>query len=505
MQVETLAESRRAETNGVTESGLPRPAGRDSLGVFCDRWFGPLCCGVLALALFNLTFRLGREIVMQWDESLYAVSAWEMVKSGNWIATTFLGELDYYNTKPPLNVWLIALSFKAFGINLWSLRLPCVLSAWASVAVMMFWTRRCAGSAIAVVTGLVLSTCFGFLYVHSGRNANTDATFALIFILMVLALWASDRVPWRAVWIGPLLAATFLLRGPAALMFVVLIGAYWVAREDWLRGRKRVAAAALLLFLVPVIAWLTARWRIDQERFVVRMFGYDLMARTARPLEGHAGSPFYYLNILAKHHYDWLLAALVAVLIVPGWHLRLLPLLRSWRRNAFTIALVAWALVGLAVPTLISTKVPWYLNHSYPVFAVGVAALVVNGFSAARGRRGRTALLVIALAVAVVTAEWKLLWYSYHHRDVSHSTQGLLLSERGRLSGHRVYRHAWDRSEIFLIGGVVAGERGLAAGVDDFLAQSRPGDYFVGHHGVADPRLTLVASSQREHLYRREW
>ena len=65
-------------------------------------------CG-LVLAAFNLAFRIGNELVQVWDESLFAITAGEMVESGDWIGTTFLGSLDYYNSKPPLHVWLVAL------------------------------------------------------------------------------------------------------------------------------------------------------------------------------------------------------------------------------------------------------------------------------------------------------------------------------------------------------------------------------------------------------------
>jgi len=71
---------------------------------FWHRHFAMLAGAVLALAAFNLTWRLGSEIVTEWDEALYATSAWEMVTSGQWIATTFHGAIDYYNSKPPLNV-----------------------------------------------------------------------------------------------------------------------------------------------------------------------------------------------------------------------------------------------------------------------------------------------------------------------------------------------------------------------------------------------------------------
>ena len=60
---------------------------------------------VLALAAFNLTFRIDREMVDVWDESLFATHALEMIENGRWAVTTFQGEVDYYDSKPPLNTW----------------------------------------------------------------------------------------------------------------------------------------------------------------------------------------------------------------------------------------------------------------------------------------------------------------------------------------------------------------------------------------------------------------
>ena len=55
------------------------------------RWLPALAAAVLALSAFNLTFRLGSEGLTEWDESLYATSALEMVRNQNWVATTFDG------------------------------------------------------------------------------------------------------------------------------------------------------------------------------------------------------------------------------------------------------------------------------------------------------------------------------------------------------------------------------------------------------------------------------
>jgi len=112
-------------------------------------------------------------------------------------------------------------------------------------------------------------------------------------------------------------------------------------------------------------------------------------------------------------------------------------------------------------------------------------------------------VLAAAVVLALGVAEGKLIWYSFHHRDLRRSIQGMLLAEGPAIRGHRVYRSHWDRAEMFVIRSVIGAERGLAAGLDDFLRQSRPGDYLISGHAVAHPDLTVVQSRDRQRLYRR--
>ena len=60
---------------------------------FVNRHYPALAAAALVLAAFNLTFRLGSEIVTEWDESLYAITAAEIVACGHWIGTTFMAVL----------------------------------------------------------------------------------------------------------------------------------------------------------------------------------------------------------------------------------------------------------------------------------------------------------------------------------------------------------------------------------------------------------------------------
>ncbi len=494
-----------------------------SASAYLERHYRACAVAVLCLAAFNLTFRLGSEFVTEWDESLYANSAWEAVHNGNWIGTTFMGALDYYNTKPPLNVWLIALSFKAFGVSLISLRAASTLSTFLTVLVLQIWARKCFGSLVALLSSLVLSTTFGFFYLHSGRSANTDAPFTLFMLLTVVTLWAETRRPWLRVWLGPLLAATFLLRGMAVLMPLALVVVVLVMRRDrkavedaapgLTEGPRRGAIiwlptlVAIVLSVAPVAAWAIARFRVDKWRFFERMIMYDFVSRSVESLEGHGGGPLYYLNILQKHQYDWLLVAVVAWLVFPvPWRQLRGMLSRERDPEGLRRLLAAWAGVTLVIPTLMLTKTPWYLNPFYPLFALCVGIIIARSFSLSTSRvvpRRRLQVLSGVLLAMLVLAETKMLWYSFSFRDVNLSDQGLILAERRQLTGQRLCRNRQSRAAIFVATAVVGAEMLQTEELAEFLRDSRPGDYLLCTNPCDSPELHLVRTNGQYFLYRR--
>lgn len=350
--------------------------------VWWERRFRAGMALVLVLAGVNLFYRLDREIVTEWDESLYAFSAAEMLHGGTWVATTVDGAVDYYNTKPPLNVWLIAAAFKLFGVHPFSLRVVSATAAWLTVLVLLLWARRAFGAQTALAAGVVLAGTHGFVYVHSARSGNTDALFTLLVTVSVVLLWSARERPWRLVWLGPVLAAAFLLRGMAVLMPMALAGAALLFGGIERRRSWRPLAAAAALFLLPVGAWAAARYSFDGWQFLARLVGYDFLARSSSPLEGHTGSWLYYPNNLQKDHYEWLIAAAVALLLWPVTKGRLRCLVGEVRGDRYRRALVlAWLGATVLIPTLMQTKVAWYLNPFYPLFALAVGRILAQGFS----------------------------------------------------------------------------------------------------------------------------
>jgi hypothetical protein len=241
---------------------------------------------------------------------------------------------------------------------------------------------------------------------------------------------------------------------------------------------------------VPTGAWAIARWRFDRWRFFDGLFNYDFVARLSRPLEGHDHGWFYYLNTLQKDHYDWLVTAIVVALVLAFARRDEHPVRLRINRD-LRILLGVWAAATLLVPTLMATKLPWYLNPFYPLFATGVAAIIGAGFEAFSAPSHRRERIVMAAMVLLAfgVAESKLLWYSYNQRDLAGSMQGFFLKSPDMVQGRRVLLEDWDPADHFVLTHIVHGEpvtgnpEQFAAGADEhdilILMPARDGGWAV--------------------------
>ena len=470
---------------------------------FVARHYRVLATAVLALAAFNLTYRLGLASVEEWDESLYATTAWEMLRHGNPIATTFGGDLDYYNSKPPLNVWLLAASFTMFGVNLVAMRVVSAAAAWLTVFALQIWTRRLFGPMVALLASLVLSTTYGFLHLHSGRTGNADALLTLLILLIVIALSAARHRPWHRAWLGPLLAGVFLLKGMAVLMPLAII----LVAEVWARGPRppwKPLFAAAVLFAIPTGAWAAARWQLDGWQFFDRMFFQDFVALSSTAVEERTGGALYYLGILQRYQYEWLLAALGAAFLTRrSWPELRRALWTSFaERQPNTVLLTTWGLATLLLPTLVQTKVFWYLNPFYPFFAILVGLMLANVASYYHSSATKRPLMLAAVLIvaAVTSAQARSLWRIHVVTNLNTSVQGVLLAKRARFYGSRVCRDHLQRGEAFVVRALMRGTFSVMSGADPGSGPLS-GDLYIFSREVHDARLRLIGSADGHFLY----
>src|SRR5881227_3332629 len=140
--------------------------------------------------------------------------------------------------KPPLALWVQALSVKAFGFNSLAILVPQALMGMASVALVYDLTRRRFGRLAGAIAGIVLALTP--MTVAISRHNNPDA---LLVLCCVAALWFFVRAleDGRTRWIvsaGVCVGLAFEAKMLVALMVVPGIAVAWI----WVAPRGRIAA-----------------------------------------------------------------------------------------------------------------------------------------------------------------------------------------------------------------------------------------------------------------------
>ena len=345
--------------------------------------------------------------------------------SGDWHAFLY-GSFDAAGVmtvdKPPLALWVQALSARAFGFNSWSLLVPQALMGVATVWLVYDLVRRRFGRAAGFAGGLVLALTP--ITVAISRHNNPDA---LLILCCVAALWCIVRAleeggtRW-VVLAGVAVGLGFEAKMAAALLVVPgIVAAYlWVApRGRWTAVRQLLAGGAAMVVVGgawPALMALTPAsdrpWisGTSDNSIWSLIFGYNGLGR----LDGQAGGPggaaggpgggggggvfggdtgvFRLLDSSLGGQAGWLLGFAV---VAGGALIALTRLRRTDARTGWLIAVGgAFAVTAVAFSYAQGIFHPYYVSLLAPF----TAALVGGGVAALAGG-GRVAQIAAPLAV----------------------------------------------------------------------------------------------------------
>src|SRR4051812_3117922 len=179
-----------------------------------------------------------------WANDYYSAAVRSMASSWhNFLYGSFDASGVMTVDKPPLALWVQALSVKVFGFSSLAILVPQALMGMGSVALVYDLARRRFGRVAGGVAGLVLALTP--MTVAVSRHNNPDA---LLVLCSVAALWfvvravEDGRTKWL-VWAGVCVGLAFETKMLVALMVVPGIAAAWL----WVAPRGRVKAVKQLL------------------------------------------------------------------------------------------------------------------------------------------------------------------------------------------------------------------------------------------------------------------
>jgi 4-amino-4-deoxy-L-arabinose transferase-like glycosyltransferase len=159
--------------------------------------------------------------------------------------------------KPPLALWLQALSARLFGFTPLSLLLPEAIIGVLSVALLYRVLARRLGGWAGVAGALALAVFPSFVAIT--RTNNVDALLILLMILSCdAALSACESGRWRTLlWSGALVGLAFNTKTLAAYLIVpgIALGYLLCAPGAWSRRLVQLLAAGAVMVLVSA-AWM---------------------------------------------------------------------------------------------------------------------------------------------------------------------------------------------------------------------------------------------------------
>jgi len=361
---------------------------------------------LLLLAIGGVLFflELGRLSLTEPDEGRNAEVAREMIVMHDWI-TPHYDSLPYLD-KPAVFFWLVAASFRLFGISEWAARLPSALAALATMVLVWVLARAMFGDGCALRAAVVFASCP--LVLFFARVVIFDMTLTLLVTVTMTAFWLSRNPGPRqhllqyAMFVAAGIAT--ITKGPVGFLLPLLgILAYAAVQRRFQEFRRLLWPPGLALFLAASLPWFIAV-SIRNPGFPRYAFWDESLVRFAGGHLHRGGSILYYIPVFLVGLLPWSLLLVFASL----------NRLRRWRHlrdesHAPQAFLLSWAVTIFVFFSVSHSKLPAYFLPAVPALAVLMSKVwTIDVDRSAAFRRpdwltaGFAALIALGLLLAAV-------------------------------------------------------------------------------------------------------
>jgi 4-amino-4-deoxy-L-arabinose transferase-like glycosyltransferase len=325
---------------------------------------------VFVLALLMLFANLHRGDLAGYDDAVYAHEGKEMLRSGDWANVWLNGKLDF--DKPPLFIWLEALSFWLVGVNDFAAKFPVALLGLGTIVLVYFITRAMTDDSwLPGQAMLVLASTQYFL--KYAQHAMTDVPFAFLFALGIWAYLKARSQPAFYSLCGLTIGCAGLTRSILGILAVGVIGAHLLITRRWKALRGIHLWFGLIVAVGLPLGWLMLQAWWYGDAFVRHHFSY--MAENASSIEPQRGWGWLlglgiYPFLLVKLFWPWLPC------LIGGVVLLMRNIIKGSDEKPYGITremwwlLAVWAVVVMLPFSLIQHKVLRYILPVFPALAI---------------------------------------------------------------------------------------------------------------------------------------
>ncbi len=300
--------------------------------------------------------------IRNWDESMFAVNACEMIQNHNFIVPFFKNLPDTLTLKPPLQIWLQVLWIKLIGYNELAIRLPSAIASSCSALLLFYFIKKRVSLIFALCVFFVFITSFGVATFHTGRTGDTDALLAFFILCYGISFykWLFENKSISLLYFFVFLSLAFLAKSFVSLFFApaLLIMLIYFKRFGLLFKDKWFYMGSAI-FISVSIGYLLLRDYYNPG-YIKYLIGNDFLSRFSTVIDAH-NEPFdMYLNNLFEKRFLWLIAVLPGALLM-------------WFNTKLRPAVVFLSLLFVVYFFIVSsstTKMCWYDLPLYPILSI---------------------------------------------------------------------------------------------------------------------------------------
>lgn len=333
-------------------------------------------------SLLGLVYTAGLFVpLMDNDSAHHANIALHMHLTGDYVSLIDNGK-DYLD-KPHLHFWLVAISYKIFGVSAFSYKLPSLLFTIGGIYSTYRLGRLLYDQETGKLSALITASAFAFILANNDVRMDALLTSCIVFSTWQLAELVQNRKTTNAIYAAIGLAMGFSTKGHIGVIIPAAAILFYIAgRNDWkilLQWKWWLMISVFFVFILPEVYCYYLQFNLHPEKVVrgkdhINGIRFILFGQSVERFQGDSfGAVNKQDHLFFFHTFLW---AFAPWSFLAYW--AMVRRISNWKKNNREWLTTGSFITLLLIISFSGFKLPHYLNVIFPSTAVLVAAFILE-------------------------------------------------------------------------------------------------------------------------------